>query len=79
MVHEIDTDRVVLAGQKGHPELRANPIRTRDQNRLTISRHVEPEEPSKGTDLRQDPLGKRAPRELPDAADHLVARIDVDA
>ena len=79
VVHEIDAHRVMLAGEKGHAELRAHPIRARDQNRITILRHVEPEQPSKGSDLRQDTPRESTLGQVSDPAHHFVTRIDVDA
>jgi hypothetical protein len=79
VVHQIDADGAVPIGHERDLQLRADTVGTRHQHGLFPGSGVEPEKTAKRSDVGEDAGRERSFRNLPDAFDGLVARIDIDA
>ena len=79
VVDEVGADRVVPAGHERDLELGADAVGARDQHRLAIPVAIEAEQAAERSDVREHAGRERRPRQRPDAADGLVAGVDVDA
>ena len=51
MRHEVVADARMTSGGEGNLELRAHPVRARDEHGLFVALGVEPKEPAKAADI----------------------------
>jgi hypothetical protein len=79
MVDQIGADRVVPVDHERHFQLGADAIGAGDQYSVPVQPRLETEESAKRSDFGENAAGKSGPRQPADAADCLVARVDIDA
>src|SRR5690606_34509826 len=79
VVDEVLADGVVPADADGHLQLRADAVDGGDEDGLVVGGLVEGEEPAEGADVGEDAGRERLADEALDAADGLLAGLDVYA
>ena len=79
MVDQVGADRVVPAGHERDLELRADAVGARHEHRLAIAVAIELEQTAERPDLGEHARREGRARQRLDAADGLVAGVDVDA
>src|SRR5439155_15308427 len=79
VIHQIRSDSIVAAGHECDLQLGADAIGARDEHRVAPTLAIDSEESAERTDIREDARRERRARQRLDAADGLVACVDVDA
>src|SRR5690606_9084879 len=79
VVDEVLADGVVAADADGHLQLRPDAVDRGDEDGLVVGALVEGEEPAEGADVGEDAGRERLADEALDAADGLLAGLDVYA
>jgi hypothetical protein len=78
VIHQVDTDRPVTVRQEGDFQLGADAVGARHEHRLLEGGGVEFEQPAERADFREHTGRKGGLRQRLDAANGLVAGIDIN-
>ena len=79
VVDQVDANRLVRIGEKRDFQLGADAVGAGHENRCLGPERIEPEQPAERADFREHAWRERRLRQCLDAADGLVAGVDVNA